>query len=279
MVTSTTLFYIIFSWITLSLNLVLVFSLLSNFLRKRTTGTLLLFTTYVIISLGALIGAIVYTIEAFAPQWELTIGFLQSISTITPFFAIIFIYMFACRHILKDNEVVKSITIIIITAYITFIGTMYLLGVFEITKQNVEGAWYQLITTPISNTSLTNIALNSLVIILLITVFQYYVYGRVAGKSFILAHRTDKIVRKRGLQMIGWGLVIYMIGGAIITFELGIPWSEGSFAPVVFWSLRKIVFLASYIVLYIGWIMPDWFRRRIRGKTWFEMKYKSTQKI
>ncbi|MCK5047022.1 MAG: hypothetical protein KAS22_10615, partial [Candidatus Heimdallarchaeota archaeon] len=59
---------------------------------------------------------------------------------------------------------------------------------------------------------------------------------------------------------------------------IAIDW-QSAVIPLIFWMVRKILFLSSYIILYLGWIMPDWFRRRIRGKTWFEMRYKEVNRF
>ena len=281
MASAATLFYVSFSWVTASVIFILVFSLFRNFLRKKTTGTLLLFAAYLLIALGATIGSLVYTLEAFTDinQTRIIIGIFQSLATVTPLFALVLIYIFSCRHILKDNELTKTITSMIVSGFIAFVVTIYLLGVYGITDQTNEAAWWYLNTNEIGGTELYNIATQGFVISLFTMLIQVYINIRIAARSFILGRRTDKVIRKRGLQMIGWGLIVYLVAGIIISLEIGIPWQDGSHMPTMFWSIRKIVFLASYILLYLGWIMPDWFRRRIRGKTWFEARYKQISKV
>ncbi|MHA1365624.1 MAG: hypothetical protein ACTSXA_12495 [Candidatus Heimdallarchaeota archaeon] len=279
-------FYIIFSWLTLGVSLFLMGALLNNFFRKRTTGTLILFSSYALVALGGVLGALVYTfqISGFGPT---TIGTLQAIVTIAPQVALLIIYMFSCRHILRDNEVVKSLTLMIVSGLLGFITTIFLTGLFGMTNQypgfinpdpdTNPTKWYQLVHTTIPSTDLYNLAVSGLSVILVL--IQIYINLRIIIRAFILSRRTDKIVRKRGLQMIAWGLITYLLAGILISMEIGIEWSSGSHAPTVLWTFRKILFVASYIILYLGWIMPDWFRRRIRGKTWFEMQYKSISKM
>ena len=285
MVNAASWFYIVFSWLTLLVPIFLMGALLNNFYKKRTTGTLLLFSSYALVALGAIIGALVYTLEAsgLGPR---TVGVFQVFSTVMPQVALLLIYIFSCRHILKDNEVSKSLHLMITAAVLTFFGTVFMLGLFNITQgqypnfvipEGEDPKWYHLVRTDVAGTDLTNLALSGLSVILFLV--QLYYNARIIIRAFILSGRTDKIVRKRGLQMIAWGLVIYLIAGAFISMEIGIPWAQGSHAPTIFWTFRKIFFLISYIVLYLGWIMPDWFRRRIRGKTWFEMQYKSISKM
>ncbi|MHA1306273.1 MAG: hypothetical protein ACTSO7_04550 [Candidatus Heimdallarchaeota archaeon] len=285
MASGATWFYIVFSFLTLSVSVFLMGALLNNFFRKRTTGTLILFASYALVGLGGILGALIYVFEITSINYRL-IGIFQAVVTIVPQIALLIIYIFSCRHILRDNEVVKSLHVMTISGLLGFVTTVFLLGIFRLTPQypnfinpdtNVTPAFYRLIRTEIAGTELYNLAVSGLSVILVL--IQVYINVRIIVRAFILARRTDKLVRKRGLQMIAWGLIIYLLAGILISLEIGVDWPIGSFAPTIFWTFRKILFTASYIILYLGWIMPDWFRRRIRGKTWFEMQYKSISKM
>lgn len=283
MVSSTAWFFIVSSWVTVTMNIILAVALLRNFLIKKTTGTLILFSSYLIIGLGATFGAMHYTGEILNLGIEF-IGIAQTISTIAPLISTLLIYIFSCRHILRDSEIVKSLHLIIISILIGCILMIYLLAIFRITPQQpdflfAEGEsplWYQISKRIIPNTSLYNLSVGATA--LFNTPIQIYLNMRIIIRAFILSRRTDKIIRKRGLQLIGSGLIIYLVAGMVISLELSVPWADGSVGPTIFWTLRKFLFLISYIILYLGWIMPDWLRRRIRGKTWFEMQYKTVSK-
>jgi hypothetical protein len=286
MATAATWFYIVFSFLTLSVSVFLLGALLNNFFRKKTTGTLILFSSYALVALGGIFGALIYVFQVTGLGTRLT-GIFQAIVTIVPQVALMIIYIFSCRHILRDNEVVKSLHTMIISGLLGFVTTIFLVGLFDLTPQfagfinpdpnTISPAFYQLIRTEIAGTELYNLAVSGLSVILVL--IQVYINVRIIVRAFILSRRTDKIVRKRGLQMIAWGLIIYLLAGILISLEIGVAWPAGSHGPTIFWTFRKILFVASYIVLYLGWIMPDWFRRRIRGKTWFEMQYKSISKV
>jgi hypothetical protein len=270
----TTWTYVVFSWLTTGLTFGLVIALFNNFIRKKTTGTLILFTSYFIIATAAILGALVYTLQAFDFNPRVP-RLLQTITTLSPQIGLVLIYIFSCRHILKDNEVVKSLTIMIISFLLGAIFNLYILGVFEITAPIDSDVWYALSTNN-PTIDLENISIGILSIFLV--TIQIYINARIFIRAFVLSRRTDKLIRKRGLLLIGWGLVIYLLGGLIISMEIAIPWTS-SVIPLVFWMLRKIAFLTSYVFLYLGWIMPDWFRRRVRGKTWFETRYKEVSKF
>ena len=266
--------YIVFSWFTTILTMGLVIALFNNFVRKKTTGTLILFTAYFIIGSAAILGALVFNLQALTDN-VIVPRILQTITTMSPQIGLMLIYIFACRHILKDNEVMKSLTIMIASFIVGLVFTVYILGVFGITAPVNTDVWYA-ISTNNPTADLENISV-SLLSILLVTV-QVYINARIFIRAFILSRRTDKEIRKRGLLLIAWGLVIYLVGGLVISMEIAVPWTN-PVIPLIFWMIRKVLFLTSYVILYLGWIMPDWFRRRIRGKTWFEMRYKEVSRF
>lgn len=266
--------YVVFSWFTTILTLGLVIALFNNFIRKKTTGTLILFTSYFVIGSAAILGALVFNLQAVT-DFVLAPRILQSITTMSPQIGLIMIYIFACRHILKDNEVVKSLTVMFTSFAVGFVFTMYILGAYGITAPVDSDIWYALSTNN-PTADLENASISLLAVVLV--AIQVYINARIFIRAFILARRTDKEIRKRGLLLIAWGLVIYLIGGLVISMEIAIDW-QSAVIPLIFWMVRKILFLSSYVILYLGWIMPDWFRRRIRGKTWFEMRYKEVSRF
>jgi len=266
--------YVVLSWLTTTFTIGLVGALFNNFLRKKTTGTLILFSSYFIIGISAVLGALVYTLQAIGDFGKMP-SILQTISTLAPQIGLLLIYIFACRHILKDNEVVKAVTLMIISFILGFVFTIYILAVYGIIPQTNPDAWFTLSTNNPTQ-DLENISISILAVLLIAP--QLYINLRIYIRAFILSRRTDKEIRKRGLLLIAWGLVIYMFAGFIISMEIAIPW-ETSIIPLVFWIIRKLAFITSYVFLYLGWIMPDWFRRRIRSKTWFEMRYKEVSRF
>jgi hypothetical protein len=275
MVSFLTVFYITFSWLTFVVNIALVASLFRNFLKKKTSGTLILFISYLFIGIGALISALVYTFQISGLGDQAVIS-LQTISILLPQAALLFIYVFSCRHILRDNEVIKTFTIIFLTAYNAFIGTLYFLNNFGITPGFNSTSWWAINKNTIQNTGLYNSNISFLS--LTIMVFQVYINMRITARAFILAGRTNKLIRKRGLQLIAWGLIAYMTAGILISIEYAFDWTVDNPLPLILWILRNIIYFVAYFILYLGWIMPDWYRRRIRKRTWFEEKYNDYKK-
>ncbi len=281
-VNSLTMFYSTFGWITTLFNLILIGALLIRFLQKKTTGTLLLFFAYVFVGVTSILAALVYNLEVAGVSLS-TQTLLQMIASIAPLLSLTLIYIFSCRHILRDNELLKTLHTIVISIVVGFGLTLFVLGAFNITPQftnfivpeGEKASWWQIKRVPITGTTLYNFSITAISPPVILS--QIYINLRVGIRSFVLAKRTSKAVRKRGLQLIGWGLITYLLAGVIITLEISIHWPVGSAMPPILWALRKLGFVVAYIILYLGWIMPEWLRRRIRGKTWFEMQYKNVR--
>jgi len=253
-----------------------------RFIQKKTTGTLLLFMAYILVGIAGILGALVYNLEVSGVSLS-TLVLLQMIASTSPLLSLTLIYIFSCRHILRDNELSKTFHTIVISIVVGFGLTLFILGAFNITPQfsgfivpeGDQASWWQIKRVTITGTSLYNFSIIAISIPVIFS--QIYINLRVGIRSFVLARRTSKAVRKRGLQLIGWGLIIYLLAGIIITLETSIHWPEGSAMPPILWTLRKLGFVVAYIILYLGWIMPEWLRRRIRGKTWFETQYKNVR--
>ena len=268
-----TQYYIYESWISITIFLVLIGFLIANFIRKKTTGTLLLLLTYGVFAITKISTALNYTLQAFTGHTTFTDS-LQLFSTSFTIVGVIFLYIFASRHILRDSEVFKAINIIALSAWVGALATMTFLD--EFTDITFNGNFYilgeyQELSGEIGNLPI-NIILSSVFILI-----NVYVFLRVSIRSIILARRTDKLLRKRGLQMIGWGLFVYFLGGTLgglVFAAIG----AGAWLLILLWQIRSLLLTVSYFMMYIGWIMPAWFTRYVRGKTWFEKKYKDFSK-
>ncbi|NHJ05749.1 MAG: hypothetical protein EAX90_13065 [Candidatus Heimdallarchaeota archaeon] len=268
-----TLYYIIESWISEGIFLILIGFLIANFVKKKTTGTLMLLITYSIFAVTKFITGLSYTLQPFTGNTFFTDS-LQLFSTSFTIVGLIFLYIFASRHILRDSEVMKALHIILISMWVGILGTLTfvdrIVGGISFANFDVLGE-YQPLSGQINNLPV-NIIL-SMVFILI----NVYVFLRVSIRSIILARRTDKLLRKRGLQMIGWGLFVYFLGGTLGGLVFSAV-GAGQWLLILLWQLRSLLLTTSYIMMYIGWIMPDWFTRYVRGKTWFEKKYKDFSK-
>ncbi|MHA1199562.1 MAG: hypothetical protein ACTSQF_09575 [Candidatus Heimdallarchaeaceae archaeon] len=286
-----TYFIIITSIINTTFSIVLVLLLFNNFLRKRTVGTFMLLGSYFFFTATSVMSIIYRTMYIANGLVNTPINyFIASLGPLLLLPAFAFLYMFACRHILKDNEIIRTFMFAMITFFYGF-ATAF------VVYDNIV-----LFYTPADNLLLlTNLIIfktpaDSLLLLteivpitpylftisytLFIQLFQIiisiYITGRIGWRALRLARKSDQPVRKRGLQTIGIGVLLYLVGGMLSAFDAqvaGIP-----ALMIVIAVFRSLSFSVAYVLMYLGWIMPKWYRKMIRKKSWFEMQYQNVQK-
>ena len=267
-------FILISSMVNLLFSLVLVFLLVANFIRKKTVGTFMLLTSYLYFSLTSAF-SIVYRMMFILNLGEMNITtyFIASLSPLILLPAFAYLYIFACRHILKDNEIVR---INIFSIIMVFFG----IAVSIVSHDNiVSNPNYQVIfTSPqmaftevVQVTPYVFTVSYDLFIQLFQIVVSIYVTGRIGWRALRLARKSDQLVRKRGLQTIGIGVLLYLLGGMLSAFDSSLAGIPGLMITVA--VIRAIAFVSAYVAMYIGWIMPNWFRKMIRKRSWFELQY------
>ncbi len=261
------------TWIVLSYSFILslavlflIFFLAQSYRRKKTPGTAMLMIAYILFSLTTLVPFI----NRVAVLFNYNIYLLYLLNAITPLsiiFAYAFLYQFASRHILRDNEIkrliVFSITVII---YGVLVG---LIIADSIIYPNTKGL---IITKTPSTPELYTISYSMIVILFQVLVSLYFTI-RIAGRAFILSKKTGSLESKKGLQSIALGLVLYLAAG-LLTPVLSM--FEGLIASIIGTIIRVLIFVAAYTFMYLGWIMPTWYRKLLRKKTWFEQQYAKT---
>ena len=267
-------FILISSFINLIFSFVLVIFLIVNFIRKKTVGTFMLLTSYFYFSLTSAF-SIVYRLMFILNLGEMntSIYMIASISPLILLPAFAYLYIFACRHILKDNEIVRinifSIIMVFfgiavsIVAHDNIVSSPNYLEIFGPAQMAFSEA--VLVTPDVFTISF------ALFIQLFQIVVSIYVTGRIGWRALRLARKSDQLVRKRGLQIIGLGVLLYLFGGMLSAFDNSLSAIPGLMITVA--VLRALAFASAYIAMYIGWIMPNWFRKLIRKRSWFELQY------
>lgn len=275
-------FIIIAAIVNTAFSFTLVLLLLGNFFRKRTVGTFMLLLSYFFFTATSVI-SIIYRllfISNGAVMTELTYMF-ASLGPLLLLPAFAYLYIFACRHILKDNEIIRINLFAII---MVFYGIATAVIAYD--NFNVNPAYHlmteQFYINPLNFSSLVQVTpfLFTISFTLFIQLFQIiisiYITGRIGWRSLRLARKSDQPVRKRGLQTIGFGVLLYLLGGMLSAFDAqvaGIPALMISVAVV-----RSFAFSVAYIMMYLGWIMPSWYRKMIRKRSWFEVQYQQLTK-
>jgi len=262
-----TIYLLCFSYLTLVILGFLTVAIFRSFLKKKTTGTLLLFTTYLLLFTSRLISEIQRTLQLLGYN-NRPIQIVIAVSLVIPTMVSIFLYAFGCRGLIKDSEYVRTLTI----TGLSFVAGIMLTVVIAGLYLDIPDGLFN--TEIIAQTSDFVTLSNTFLTIAIITI-QLVIYLRLSISTFVLAKNTTEITRKRGFQYIAWGLLIFIIAGLITgaTNSLTLPPA----ADLAVEAFRRIIFIASYFMMYIGWTLPgtlpDWFRRRLRSKSWFAEKY------
>lgn len=263
MVDTLSLTYIVLSWVVTCYLSIFLVVLIRNYFKKQTVGTIMLIMVYSFFFMSRLSSSLSFTLQ-ITTIFEVIIEIISIVSSISSLIAITFLYLFSCRHILKDSEPVRAFTVFILFSIMGGILSLCIYDSLFVVEIPIFTRNY---LTPVIYT----ISLNTAFVIIQIAI-QSYVFLRVIIKSFIIARKTTQFIRKRGFSLIGWGLTLYFGGGLLggIIYSIEISTSIG----LVAWIIRNIIVVIAYFLMYMGWILPDWYRKIIRKKTWIENELK-----
>ena len=267
-----TIFYLIIGCFNVFTVIILELVLIANYIRKRTVGSYLLISTF----LALIINEITYTISFFL-QALTTDPILLRYANAIQYSGIIglglsvhWVYYFSNRHLLRDNDIIKSL----FTASLNLIiGLMVGIGLYNIIIGG-NPVWYQEI--PLAG-SVLSLILPSIfppygVFTYLIVLLAFGTYGRVIIRTLQLRRKAKDIVQKRGLGFVTASLVLLVsIGFRYLTFYAGI--GNTPIGGVIGYILHSMVVVLAVFTGYLGWIMPNWLRRRLRQKTWISQIY------
>lgn len=231
-----------------------------NFVKKRTGGTALLGWVYGCVAVFQ-INSIVYNIYGKVDPLSTghAISLLIYISSLVLIFY--FLYVFASRHVLNDTDVMRSIySIIILGVPGAIIGV---LG-YEMMR-NIENPIFVQITTE-SGTELLQFQPTLLISLILYAIMLILVQTRIIiGLTVnLVKHQTKNPIRRKGLQYILIA-VIFLFITVFLTVVFTIE-GIGPVLVIIVYILKSAAFTISMILSYIGWILPERFRTRVRNK-------------
>ncbi|MCE7741481.1 MAG: hypothetical protein GOP50_03395 [Candidatus Heimdallarchaeota archaeon] len=261
-------FIIVSSVINMAFSLALVITLLVNFFRKKTVGTFMLLSSYFLFSLTSAF-SIAYRISLIYNEGVMTDTIYQ-MGSLTPMIilpAFAFLYFFGCRHILKDNEIVKTYLFAII---MVIYGLITAVIAYDNIYTNSLFSEPTYITNDVFTISYTWPILVAQIVI------SIFVTSRIGIRALRLARKSDQPIRKRGLQTIGIGVFLYLLAGLLSAFDSSI--SNLPALMITVSAFRALAYATAYVTMYLGWVMPAWYRKMIRKKSWFEMQYQQLQK-
>jgi uncharacterized membrane protein len=267
-----TIFYLVIGCFNVAAIIVLEGVLFTNYFRKRTVGSSLLISTFFALLLNEITYTISFFFQAFStdPTILKYANALQYSGIIGLGLSVHWVYYFSNRHLLRDSDITKSY----FTASLNIvIGLVVGIGIYNIINGG-NPIWYQQI-------ELTGSALDLIlptifppygVLTYLIVVLAFGTYGRVIIRTLQLRRKAKDVVQKRGLGFVTASLILLVsIGFRYLTFYAGI--GNTAIGGVIGYILHSIVVVLAVFTGYLGWIMPNWLRRRLREKTWISKLY------
>ncbi|MBD3190186.1 MAG: hypothetical protein GF308_06065 [Candidatus Heimdallarchaeota archaeon] len=241
-----------------------VIILFQRFLRKKTIGTVYLLMVFGAIALAENINSISLWLSAYRVAPETLTGTFQIFYVSLYCLGLIFLYFFGNRHIIDDNEIIRTLYGVL-TGVI--VGVITSLNMVELFGAELPG-FHSLDRGIIGGTHLVEYTPSLFLSLILLIPVALLILFRIALKLAFVQRRIKEPIAKRGTQyiMLSFISIAITLGGAVFFITpalIKIP------ALTVLGQVIRIVFTSSTMLFgYLGWVMPEWIRRRIRKKAW-----------
>ena len=245
--------------------------MLANYVKKKTMGTALLAVVYILVTVRQVVGIIYNTYGAVNPySTGQSIALMLYLASFTLIYY--FLYLFGSRHILQDNDVwrgvISTIYLGILAAFIGIMGYEMIAGVPNpiFVEQGIEPGTNLELFMP---TTITGLLLYGLI---LVFVQIRYIFS--LSVSLIQKKAIDPM-RRIGTRYI-LGAVITLFFDILLTVLFTIE-GLSEVVIILLYVTRFILTILSLLLSYIGWLLPDWFRKRVRQKAWIVTKLSSSE--
>lgn len=250
--------------------------LFRRFLRKKTIGTVYLLMVFGVIALAENINSISLWLSAYRAAPETLTGTFQIFYVSLYCLGLIFLYFFGNRHIIDDNEIIRTLYGVL-TGVI--VGVITSLNMVELFGAEMPPGFHSLDRGIIGGTNLVEYTPSLFLSLILLIPVALLILFRIAVKLAVVQQRITEPIAKRGTQyiMLSFISIAITLGGAIFFITpalIKIP------ALTVLGQVIRIVFTTlSMLFGYLGWVMPEWIRRRIRKKAWIVKELSQAETI
>ena len=238
-------------------SLIFSFIMVWNFTKKKTMGTAILAFFYGAIAIYHIVHSIMMGIAAQNPFSLLhKILFISYIALLL--LSYYFLYVFACRHILRDNDLVKYIIIIVMLAVNgAIIGMM----AYELILEVPSPILYDISLKPEWNIS-HFVPVPVVLFTLYLTCVLFVELRIIFRLSLTLIKKEfESEVQRKGLLQILFG-ILALFASVLLTIIISLP-NINNVAFSILYVSRGILTLLGLLLSYIGWILPNWFVKRI----------------
>lgn len=269
-VTVITWVYLIMSSVSAVVNLLLSLLLFANFLRRKTIGTLILAFSFIVTAIGETMFSLTFWLQAFSESVQLEVtGVIYYIGMVILSSNTYFYYYFGNRFVIRDNDVYKSLISLVfcVTIGITLgLGTNYILQ--GIISPGIVVYGY------LPEADLTMYIIGYYLGLSFVPTSVIFVFGRIVYKGIAMQRQTKDIIVKKGLVYVLVASVLHILGAATRTLAF---WIEAvrirPILSVAIFSAGVIITFIALILYYLGWVMPNWLKRRFREQAWFTKIY------
>jgi len=234
--------------------------LIWNHTRKRTIGTALLLTVFVMVFINALSNPLIYYFKAEFPDSTIGDAFVI-VFLVSNMLSNIFLYNFANRHIFVDSPVVQNI---INALMFTFTTVVVSIMSYEIATGVENGLFVQTFIQSATGLELTfpTLAAGLLLFLPMFVGFQLRLMLHII---YILIKEKDADPVKRVAFLFVLISVIFMTLQAIITFFFVIP-TNGQRVIQLLHAFAGIFMLIMLTFGYLGWVFPNWLKRSLQKR-------------
>jgi len=224
-------------------------------------GTVLLTACYFFINIGGIAQLISKILGAFKPEVLVYIGIFQVAYLAS--IGLLFLYYFANRHILQDNDFLKSSTLIFLGA---LSGLISGLVISEMVHQTESPFFHSVSLDP--SLDMINFLTNPIINGIFFIPFFFLIHVRIIIGIIRLRKVLENKVVRRGFTYILLSVVSLAIA-TLVTMFYTFPLVKGNLVLTFVVQHFRIFFSILGVILgYLGWVMPNWLKRRIRGKVW-----------
>ena len=253
--------------------------LLRQIIKKRTIGTILLFISYVLFTLGEISTISGNYIFSFFPSISNIAAQAQLLYSALYGLGFVFFYFFANRHILQDSDIVKAITSILISFTI---GISVSISITEVII-GVSSNYYNVaelvgFVLP-SGENMPQYLPSTIIGLLTYIPILIFIQLRIIIKIFRIRRGLENKIAKAGFTYIMFSVLFLVLGTLSSSFFLYDFVQSSPLMNGLFHSLRMFFNSLGFLFGYFGWILPDWLKKRIRGKAWIVKEMNRKQNI
>ncbi len=270
-ITTLTWLYLASSSISAVINLLMFFLLFANFLRRKTIGTILLSFSFLVTAIGETMFSATFWIQAFSTTIpSVYSGSIYFIGMAVLSLNTYFYYMFANRYMIRDNDLSKSLVAL---TFCLSIGITLGLGMYYII-QGIGTSPGIVIFGPLEGTNLTMYIIGYYLAIPIVPTSVFVIFTRITVKGINMIRHSNDVISKKGLSYVITASILHIIGAASRTIGFWFPSVRNlPILSIILFSSGVVITFIALLLYYLGWVMPDWLKRRFREQAWFTKIY------